>query len=443
MHVLRSSLLGAAGFLAAALAGTAPAQTPPDGLIVSHFTSGGGVGGVAIVDNVALTSTLVNGGLACVEANSVAIDPYDPSKVYIGGHSPGGSACPTPTDVTQLTLSGTTVIASTLVATLPPPADISIPDMVFDDDGNLFVTSEDFVYHLDLATGTPTLLYTIPTAPSGSVAALAYDAVGNDLYVGLTVLGQVHHVDPETAVATPVNLAPTSGITGSTTITGVTLSEDLGTVYASTFGSGNPGGPSGPTWIVQMTTDSSQWPVVPAPLDLMTMTGTLNDVEIHGTKMYTAAGSAMLVHEIDLSTGPPHPATMLGYYPGALTFLGSRSQVDVNEYLDDLTVFPRRPAAGSAVSMRMALGGPPGQFGVMGIVGFDADGPGPSPFVFSPLVLGVGSFTAPAGNLALPAFPVAIPGGSTGATITLGFARIDTMGSLAALDLTAADVEIQ
>jgi len=424
----------------------ATAQTPPDGLIVSHFTSTGLPGAVVIVDNVAMTSTLVNGGLLCVEANSIAINPYDHSKVYIGGHSPGGSVCPTPTDITELTLSGTSVVSSTLVATLPPPADVSIPDMVFDDDGNLFVTSEDFVYKLDIPSGTSTLLFTIPIAPSGSASALAYDPIGNNLYVGITVLGQIFHLDPETTTSTLVNSASTSTITGSTTISGITLSEDSQTIYTCTFGSGNPGGPSGPTWIVQMTADSSQWPVNPTPLDVMVPIGNnaLNDIEIHGTKMYTASSSGTLavLHELDLGSGPPHPAMVLGYYPGVIV-LGARGQLDVNEYHDDLTIFPKRPAAGSSVSMRLAVGGPPGEIGVIGIVGFDFDGPGPSPFVFSPIVLGLGAYASPEGNFAMPPLPVTLPAGSSGTVITLGIARIDGMGSLATLDLAAGTIEIQ
>ncbi|MCI0585585.1 MAG: hypothetical protein L0323_01935 [Planctomycetes bacterium] len=420
-----------------------PAQIPLGGIGAGAFRDGAFPGGLALVDPIPATTTLLT-GLPCIEANSIAIDPYDPTKLLVGGIDPGGSACPSTGTISELLLSGTAVTGSTVVATLPSQASVS--DLVLDDDGNLFASSGASVYKVDRATGGSVLVAT--GFGGGAVAnALAYDPVGNDLYVGVMGVGFVVHVDPETGTLTPLNAASVATVTGSSTISGLTLSEDRTKVYACTFGPGFPGGPSGLTWIVVLPTDPALWPAPPVPLDVTPAIGSLsppNDLEIQGTKMFTVSATNMdTIFVIDLSLGPPHPAVALPYFPGGIgASFGVPSQLAVNEFEDDLTVFPRRPSAGTTATFRFALGGPPGDLGVIGVFGYDPDGPGPAPLVVDPLVLGLGLFVGPAGNLSLPPLDVPIGLGTSGIVITLASARISG-GMLVNLDLSAATVEIQ
>jgi hypothetical protein len=428
------------------LAAPAPAQVPFDGIGVGAFLTGTAPattpGGFAILDPAATTTTLVT-GVGCLEVNSLVIDPYDQTKVLLGGISPAGTACGSAGTIFEVTLSGTAVTGSTTIVI--PGVTSSIADLVLDDDGNAFAGTGPSVYKVDRATGLSTLVAT-GFGATATANALAYDPVGNDLYVGATVIGRVIHVDPETGIQTPVNTLSVAGITGSATISGLTLSEDGTKVYACSFGTGLPGGPSGATWIVEFPTDPTLWPAPLLPLDVTPAIGSpsLNDIEIHGTKMFTASSAnADLIYEIDLSLGPPHTAVPVGYFPGGIgASFGVPSQLAVNEFADDLTVFPRRPTAGSAVSFELALGGPPGDIGVIGLVGFDPDGPGPAPFVFTPVVLGVGPFAGVEGNFALPPLATTLAAGSTGTVITLGSARFSG-ATLVNLDLFAANVEIQ
>ncbi|MGH7151504.1 MAG: hypothetical protein ACREIU_12440 [Planctomycetota bacterium] len=443
MPLTRFSRLAATalGFLPLAAApGTA--QIPLDGIGVGAFRSGTIPGGLAVLDPAVTTTTLVTG--LCLEANSIAIDPYDRTKLLVGGIDPSGSACPSSGTIFEVTLSGTTGTGSIVISTLPSQASVS--DLLFDDDGNLFASSGVGVYKVDRATGAAVLL--AAGFGVGAVAnALAYDPVGNDLYVGAVGPGLVFHVDPETGTSTPLHSASVAGITGNSTISGLTLSEDRAKVYASTFGPGLPGGPSGPTWIVELPTNPALWPAPPLPLDVTPPIGSLtppNDIEIHGPKMFTAsATNTDTIYEIDLSVGPPHPAVAVPYFPGGIgASFGVPSQLAVNEFEDDLTVFPRRPASGTTATFRLALGGPPGDFGVIGVFGFDPDGPGPAPLVVDPFILGAGIFVGVEGNLALPPFDVIIGGGTTGTLVTLAAARLSATG-LVNLDLSAATVEIQ
>jgi len=430
-----------AGILAFSSPSTTPAQTPLDGLAVGHFLSGGLPGGVIFVDNAASSSTLLGGSISCLEVNSLAIDPYDQTRLLVGGITVAGSACSSASMISQITLSGTMATGSTLLATLPTGSSVS--DLVFDDDGNVFASSGTSVLLVDLETGTSTLILTTPTPTAN---ALAYDPVGNHLYLGVTT-GMVFHVDPRSGTPTPVNAVSTGTVTGSGTISGLTLSEDYGTLYACTFGTGLPGGPSGPTWIVQMPTDPGSWPVPPAPLDVTMPIGStsLNDIEVHGTKMYTGSstGTTDAIHEIDLSTGPPHPAVLLAYYPQGIP-IGVHSQLVVNEFRDDLSVFPRRPVAGTTVAFRIAVGGPPGDSVCVAVVGFDPDGAGPAPFQSAPIELGAGTFGGVGGSFALPPIPVSLGPEASGVHVVLGFARVDALtGTLATVDLSAATIEIQ
>lgn len=425
-------------------AATGPAQVPLGAIGVGAFREGNVPGGLAVLEPGPATTTLVT-GIPCLEANAIAIDPYEPSKLLVGGIDPVGSTCPSTATIFEVLLSGMAVTGSTVITTLP--TQFSVSDLVLDDDGNLFASSGAGVYKVDRATGSSALVAT-GFGPGAFANALAYDPVGNDLYVGAMVAGLVFHVDPETGTTTPLHSVPVIAVTGSLTISGLTLSEDRTTVYACTYGpTGLPGGPSGPTWIVRLPTDPALWPAVPLPLDVTPPIGLLtppNDIEIHGSKMFTvSATNTDASFVIDLAVGPPHTAVPISYFPGAIgASFGIPSQLVVNEYQDELTVFPRRPSAGTTATFRMALGGPPGDLGVIGVFGYDPDGPGPAPFVADPFILGLGLFAGAEGNLALPPLDVIIAPGTSGIVVTLASARISG-GMVVNLDLSAATVEIQ